>query len=172
MSGVDQHAEAHRLRAELGYGARRIGKELGISRHAATQLLARPLRRPLAEVTGAVAEPVADVAEVTGQPRRPVAAPAAPVAARVASHLDALIGQAPARPRRLVIDLEQFPGLAEDLALLQETGAAAAEVVNFAIDRLAGVYRTARARGVLADGQAFDVTDMHLKPRPLVRRTV
>lgn len=150
MSGVDQHAEAHRLKAEHGWGARRIAAELHITRHAATQLLARPLPQP--------------VAEVAEESRRPVAEVAVPVAARVASHLDALVGQAPARPRRLVVDLDAFPGLAEDLALLEETGAAAAEVVNFAIDRLATAYRTARARGLLRRGQAFDVTDMRLKP--------
>lgn len=43
MSDVDQHAEAHRLKEELNYGARRIAQELGITRHAATQLLKRPL---------------------------------------------------------------------------------------------------------------------------------
>jgi hypothetical protein len=150
VSGVDQHAEAHRLRAELGWGARRIAAELHITRHAATQLLARPLPQP--------------VAEVAEQPRRPVAEPVAPVAARVASHLDALVGQAPARPRRLVVELDDFPGLAEDLALLEETGAPAVDVVNFAVDRLATAYRTARARGLLRRGQAFDVTDMRLKP--------
>lgn len=175
MSGVDQHAEAHRLKDELGYGARRIAEELGITRHAATQLLNRPLakpvRRPLAqpvaEVTRTVAEPVAEVAEVAERSLQPVAVPAQPVAARVASHLDALVGQAPATPRRLVIDLEQFPGLADDLALLEETGAAAAEVVNFAVDRLASAYRIARERGLLRDGQAFNVTSMDLQPRPL-----
>lgn len=164
MSGVDQHAEAHRLKDELGYGARRIAQELGITRHAATQLMNRPLPQPVADAGRPVAEPVADVAEVAGQPLRPVAAPAVPVAVRVASHLDALVGHAPARPRRLVVDLDDFPGLADDLALLQETGASAAEVVNFAVDRLASVYRTARDRGRLRPGQAFDVTDMRLKP--------
>ena len=153
MSGVDEHAEAHRLKTELGYGARRIGKELGISRYAAEQLLARPLAQPVAEASRLVAEPVAEVAD---QER--------PVAARVASHLDVLVGQAPTRPRRLVVDLDDFPGLAEDLALLEETGAAAAEVVNFAVDRLADAYRTARGRGLLRRGQAFDVIEMRLKP--------
>lgn len=158
MSGVDQHAEAHRLKNELNYGARRIAAELGITRHAATQLLSRPLPQPVAEV-----------AEVTARPLRPVAEPVVPVAARVASHLDALVGQAPARPRRLVVDLDQFPGLADDLGLLAETGAAAAEVVNFAVARLADVYRTARQQGRLQAGQAFDVTSMWLQPRPLRR---
>ncbi|MDX3161914.1 hypothetical protein PV369_41815, partial [Streptomyces scabiei] len=84
MSAVDQHAEAHRLKAEHGYGARRIGQELGISRHAATQLLARPLPQPVAatapvsaagvaEERPPVAEPVAGVAAT----RRPVAEPVA-----------------------------------------------------------------------------------------------
>lgn len=160
MSGVDQHAEAHRLRDELGYGARRIAAELGITRHAATQLLARPLPQPVAEV-----------ADAAGQPRRPVAEPPVPVAARVASHLDALIGQAPPTPRRLVVDLDDFPGLAEDLALLQETRASAAEVVNFAVDHFASAYRTARANGQLRRGQAFEVAHMQLKPAATARRT-
>lgn len=169
MSGVDQHAEAHRLKNELHYGARRIAAELGITRHAATRLLARPLTQPVADVTAAAARPVAEVADAAARPLRPVAAPVVPVAARVTSHLDALVGQAPARPRRLVVDLDQFPGLADDLGLLAETGAAAAEVVNFAVDRLAAAYRTAREQGRLQAGQAFDVTSMWLQPRPLRR---
>lgn len=42
MSAVDEHAEAHRLNTELGYGARRIAAELGITRYAAEQLLKDP----------------------------------------------------------------------------------------------------------------------------------
>lgn len=73
MSAVDRHAEAHRLRDEDGYGARRIATELGISRHAATLLLARPLPQPVADVVAEVAEPVA-----AEEP--PVAEPVAEVA--------------------------------------------------------------------------------------------
>ncbi|WP_432193783.1 hypothetical protein [Streptomyces sp. bgisy027] len=154
MSGVDQHAEAHRLRAELGWGARRVATELGISRHAAAKLLTRPL-----------AEAAAPVAEVAERPRRPVAEVAAPVAARVASHLDVMVGQAPPPPRHMVVvDLKRFPGLAEDLALLEETGAYAAEVINYAVGRLAGAVRTARERGVLREGQRWELTHMWLRP--------
>ncbi|SBT89407.1 hypothetical protein GA0115233_100954 [Streptomyces sp. DI166] len=42
MNAADLHAEAHRLKAELGYGARRIAKELGITRYAAEQMLKQP----------------------------------------------------------------------------------------------------------------------------------
>ncbi|CBG73474.1 hypothetical protein SCAB_64711 [Streptomyces scabiei 87.22] len=98
MSAVDQHAEAHRLRDEDGYGARRIAAELGITRHAATRLLAQPLPQPVADQVAEVAAerlPVADqVAEVAAQ-ERPVAEPVAelavperPVAARVAEVAD------------------------------------------------------------------------------------
>jgi hypothetical protein len=98
----EQHAEAHRLRDEDGYGARRIAKELGITRHAATQLLARPLPQPVAvpvaagepsvaepeAVPGAepagVAEPVAGVAAE----QRPVAEPVAELAGLVAEVAD------------------------------------------------------------------------------------
>jgi hypothetical protein len=155
VSGVDEHAEAHRLKTELGYGARRIGKELGISRYAAEQLLAQPVAEPVAVEVRPVAEPVGQVADE-------VAEPAAAAAVGVAD-------QAPAR-RVLVIDLDRFPGLAEDLELLQRTGAATEDVVNFAVDKLAGVYRQARARGLLRDGQAFDVKHMWLRPRPYVRQ--
>ncbi|NUS29786.1 MAG: HTH domain-containing protein [Streptomyces sp.] len=70
----------------------------------------------------------------------------------------------------LVVALDDSPGLAEDLALLQEAGADAAEVVNFAVDRLATAYRTARGRGWLRPGQAFDVVQMQIKPAAGVRR--
>lgn len=45
MSAVDQalHAEAHRLKAEHRWGARKIGRALGITRYQATLLLAQPL---------------------------------------------------------------------------------------------------------------------------------
>ncbi|MFE6282461.1 hypothetical protein [Streptomyces sp. NPDC057877] len=160
MSAANQHAEAHRLKAEHpGWGARRIAEQLGITRHAASQLLARPLPQPVADVRPPVAEAVAEVA-----------APVRPVADRVTGHLDALTGHRPDSGRRLVLDLDQFPGLAEDLAELQQTGASPAEVVNFAIDRLATAYRTARDRGLLREGQSFDVVRMWLKPAA-ARRT-
>lgn len=69
-----------------------------------------------------------------------------------------------------MVALDDSPGLAEDLALLQEAGADAAEVVNFAVDRLATAYRTARGRGWLRPGQAFDVVQMQIKPAAGVRR--
>ncbi len=40
---------AHRLKAELGYGARRNAQELGIALHTATHLLAQPLGGQRAE---------------------------------------------------------------------------------------------------------------------------
>jgi hypothetical protein len=166
VSGLDLHAEAHRLKAELGYGARRIAKELGITRHAATQLRARPRPPPGAAAAPAAAAPVAGVAGAARQ----VAEPAGPVADRVAGHLAALVGDSPAGGRRLVIDLDRFPGLAEDLALLQETGASAADVVNFAVEKLASVYRNARARGCLGRGQRFAVLSMRIRPGGVSRQ--
>jgi len=137
VSAVDQHTEAHRLMSR-GYGARRIARELGITRYAAEQLMKQPLPQP-------VAEPAADSVADDGRP-----------VAELVSHL-------PDGGRRLVIDLDRFPGLAEDLALLQRTRASAEQVVDFAIDRLASVYRNALASGRLRDGQAFDVVDMRLR---------
>lgn len=131
MSGVDQHAEAHRLKDELGYGARRIGKELGISRYAAEQLLARP-----------VAEPVGQVADE--------------VAVQVAEHL--------ADGGRLVIALDQFPGLAEDLAVLRRTGCTAQAAVDYAVAILAEAYRNALRDGLLAEDEPLDVTGMEIRP--------
>jgi hypothetical protein len=91
----EQHAEAHRLRAEDGYGARRIAAELGITRHAATQLLARPLPQPVAEPVAEVAELVAEpVAEVADK-RPPVAevhAPAEPLAVEERPLVAAAVG--------------------------------------------------------------------------------
>lgn len=159
MSVVDEHAEAHRLKAECGWGARRIAAELGITRYAAEQLLARPPAEPVAEVADA-GRPVAGLVD---QPVGQVAEPVGQVADEVA--------EAPPARRVLVIELDRFPGLAEDLQLLQRTGVAeAAVVVNFAVDKLAGAYRQARVRGLLRDGQAFDVRHMWLRPRPPVRQ--
>ncbi|MEU3256146.1 hypothetical protein [Streptomyces sp. NPDC006997] len=144
MSDVDQHAEAHRLKVQHGWGARRIAERLGITRYRAKQLLARPVAERVVEV----AERVAEVVE--------------PVADRPA----ALVSHRPAGGRRLVLDLDQHPGLAEDLAELQRTSGATspAEVIDWAVDRLATAARTARARGLLREREPFDVVRMWLKP--------
>lgn len=185
MSAVDEHAEAHRLKTELGYGARRIAGRLGISRYAAEQFLDRPLPGPAADASG---EPVADeVAAPVGQ-ERPLAEVAEPVAVQVADEARPVAGVAD-RPLTavghaagaadgalvgplLVIDLGRFPGLAEDLAVLQGTGATAEEAVNYAAAALAQAYRNALAAGRLRPGQVFDVVEMRLRagPRP-ERRT-
>ncbi|MFJ2303795.1 MULTISPECIES: hypothetical protein [unclassified Streptomyces] len=185
MSVVDQHAEAHRLKNELGYGARRIGTELGITRHAATQLLDRPLPQPVAEV-----------AEVTRQP-------AVPVAERVAGHLAVIVGHRPqtqplddvdriqrpavadqteatdqppaappALPRRAAgplagIDVSQWPALRRDLAILAQCGRSPEALVHQAVVTLAHSYRQALARGELAPGQPFIAMDMTLRPLPM-----
>ncbi|MFJ5156362.1 hypothetical protein ACIQCF_33340 [Streptomyces sp. NPDC088353] len=191
MSAVDQHAEAHRLKNVLGYGARRIGKELGITRHAATQLLDRPLPQPVAEV-----------AEATRQP-------AVPVAERVAGHLAVMVGHGPqtqplddvdrsqrskvadqaeatdqppaappALPRRVAqplagIDVSQWPALRRDLAVLAQCGRSPESLVHQAVVTLAHSYRQALARGELAPGQPFIAMDMTLRPLPMpaARRT-
>ncbi|WP_225080481.1 hypothetical protein [Streptomyces sp. CoT10] len=185
MSAVDQHAEAHRLKDELGYGARRIGKELGITRHAATQLLDRPLPQPVAEA-----------AEVTRKP-------AVPVADRVAGHLAVMVGHRPetqplddadrsqdsevadqteatdqpaaalpALPRRVAeplagIDASQWPALRRDLAVLAQCGRSAEALVHQAVVALAYGYRQALARGDLEPGQPFIAVDMTLRPLPV-----
>ncbi|MEW2636441.1 hypothetical protein AB0903_33595 [Streptomyces sp. NPDC048389] len=147
MSAVDEQAEAHRLKSELGYGARRIGKELGISRYAAERLLARPLPQPVAEPVGQVVAEVAEpVAEVADRPAE-VAEPVAEVADR---------------PGRLVLEL--YPGLADDLATLQRTGCTAEAAVDYAVAVLAGAYRNAVQLGVLSDGDVLDVLAVTFRP--------
>lgn len=142
MSAVDEEllAAAHRLSRERGWGARRIGQELGISRYAAGQLLARPLADRPAEAADQVAEPVAV--------RWPT-----PV-----GHLEA--GQ------RLVVDLGDRSELAADLRLLREsTGTRTdADVVDYAIATLAAAYRQALASGLLRPGQPLRIADISLRP--------
>jgi hypothetical protein len=145
VSDVDQHAEAHRLKSELGYGARRIGDRLGISRHAATLLLSQPLAEQIAEV----AEPVAEVAATDGQERRPVAELRLP--RRVAEPLAG-------------VDLGQWPAARRDLAVLVQTGRSAEAMAHQAITALAHHYRRALARGELQPGQPFLISDVTLRP--------
>ncbi|MEV7959329.1 hypothetical protein ACIO6T_41275 [Streptomyces sp. NPDC087532] len=153
MSAVDEGAEARRLADEDGLSQRQIAKRLGVSRYRVGRLLADQARP--------VAGPVADQA-------RPVAEPADHAAALVAVRPTAVADQVAdggLPGSLLVIDLDRYPGLAEDLDLLRCTGGATAQdVVNFAVDRLACAYRHARARGLLHDGQAFDVAAMWLNP--------
>lgn len=170
MSAVDQHAEAHRLKDELGYGARRIAEQLGVSRHAASRLLARPLPQPpadpVAEAVDEVAGPVAEAVAGVAVEARPVAGAGRLVAGEVAVRPTAMAVPVASGPcDLLVVDLRRYPGLAEDLELLQRSGApGAGAVVDFAVDRLASAYRFARASGLLRDGQSFAVTGMHIKP--------
>lgn len=154
MSDRDQHAEAHRLRDERGFGARRIAAELGITRHAATQLLARPLAdRPAAEVAE-VADPVAaggrqPVAAADSQTRRPSARARLP--RRVAQPLAG-------------VDVSQMPALRRDLAVLAATGRPAEALVHQAVTALAHHYSRALADGHLQPGQPFIVSDMTMRP--------
>ena len=169
MSAVDQHAEAHRLKAEHGYGARRIGQELGISRHAATQLLARPLPQPVAAAEPApaarvaekrppVAEPAAEVAAL----RRPVAEPvvegvvvaAGPVGHTVGAVRMPLPG---AGSPWLRVDLGRRRGLLRDLVALARVGLQIPYVVEDVLRAFAAAYHQALATGRLQRGQGYDV---------------
>ncbi|MDX2566057.1 hypothetical protein PV413_23830 [Streptomyces scabiei] len=169
MSAVDQHAEAHRLKAEHGYGARRIGQELGISRHAATQLLARPLPQPVAatapvsaagvaEERPPVAEPVAGVAAT----RRPVAEPVAEgvvVAAAPVGHMTGAV-QFPrpdARSPWLRVDLSRRRGLLRDLVALTRVGLRIPYVVEDVLRAFAAAYHQALSAGRLQRGQGYEV---------------
>ena len=157
MRDVDQHTEAHRLKRELGYGARRIAEELGITRHAATQLLARPLADQPAEVAEPVAE-VADrvaavVAATDGQERRPVAALRLP--RRITEPLPDPLA---------VLDDHQQRAVRRDLAVLAQTGCTADELLTQAVAALAYGYRLALQRGQLEAGQPVAVTAMRLRP--------
>lgn len=152
MSGIDQHAEAHRLKNELGYGARRIAEQLGITRHAATLLLGQPLPQPVAEVAAGGSQPVAVVAATDGQERRPVAELGLPQ--RLPQSLDG-------------IDVSRSRALRRDLALLAQTGRTAEALVHQAVVAMAHHYRQALADGRLQPGQPFHVRAMTLTPLPV-----
>lgn len=141
MTPVDQAAEARRL-AAADVSQREIARRLGVSRYKVGQLLADQSGQPPAPVVDQSGHADRSVDQSTGQ----------------------AVDQRPASGRCLVIELDRYPGLAEDLALLQGTRAAPVDVVNFAVDRLASAYRGALARGRLSVGQAFDVTAMSIRP--------
>ena len=169
MSAVDQHAEAHRLKNDLGYGARRIAQELGVSRHAATQLLARPLPEPVADERRPVAEPVAEVADqerlAVGQvvDRRPPVAEApvegVVVKAQPVGHVTGAV-RFPlpgARSPWLRMDLSRRPWLLRDLVRLARIGLQIPTVVDLAVRSFAAAYWQAVTRGELDPGQAYEV---------------
>ncbi|MEU9654429.1 hypothetical protein AB0E00_36810 [Streptomyces sp. NPDC048110] len=153
MSDVDQHVEAHRLKRDLGYGARRIGQELGITRHAATLLLSQPLAAP-------VAEPVAEVAAGGSQTAAAVAASDGERRPEARQRL----------PRRLTdqplagLDEEQERAVRRDLAVLAQSGCTPDVLLTQAVAALAYGYRLALDRGQLERGQPFMVTAMRLRP--------
>ncbi|MFF8034888.1 hypothetical protein [Streptomyces sp. NPDC016626] len=162
MSAVDQHAEAHRLRRDLGYGARRIAQQLGITRHAATQLLAQPLADQPAGVAEPLAaggsQPAAVVAATDGQDRRPVAELRLP--RQVSDPLADM-------------DVSQWRALRKDLAVLAQTGSQPEALVHQAVVQFAYSYRQALAAGELQPGQPVLITGMTLRPagRPAARPT-
>jgi hypothetical protein len=183
VSAVDQHAEAHRLKAEHGYGARRIGQELGISRHAATQLLARPLPQPVAATAPVPAARVADGRPTVAEPvcqeqpaSRPVAEPVAGVVGQRLPVADPRaegvvvpagpVGQAAgavrfplagARSPWLRVDLSGRRGLLADLMTLVRFGLRIPYVVEDVLSGFAAAYHQAVTTGQLAPGQAYDV---------------
>jgi hypothetical protein len=176
MSAVDQHAEAHRLKTEHRYGARRIAKELGITRHAATQLLARPLAQPVADQVAEVVEerpPVAEPVAELAVTERPVAAPVAGVAGQrppVAVGVVVPSGQVAevtgvarlfrlpgSRSPWLQVDLAGRPWLLRDLMRLVRLGLQIPHVVDIAVRSFAAAYWEAVTGGHLDPGQPYEV---------------
>ncbi|MDX3748702.1 hypothetical protein [Streptomyces sp. AK08-02] len=185
MTAVDPHAEAHRLRAELGYGARRIAGRLGISRYAAEQLLDKPLPAPVAEVADTSAEPVAEVvgqerpvaergAEVAGPVADPdgqqvsvVAVPSAPVrrVAGVAALVFRPVAGVPsaAAVPWLQVELGGRPWLLRELRRLAWWGLRLPTVVDLAVRSFAAAYHQAITTGQLQPGQPYEV-QTHIRP--------
>ncbi|MFM9563280.1 MULTISPECIES: hypothetical protein [Streptomyces] len=186
MSAIDAHAEAHRLRAELGYGARRIAGRLGISRYAAEQLLGKPLPAPVAKPADALGQPLADrvadrVAEVADEARpvaervaeqdrqvaAVVAAPSAPVrrVAGVAGLVFRPVAGVPSAPvvPWLQVELGGRPWLLRELRRLAWWGLRLPTVVDLAVRSFAVAYHQAVTTGRLQPGQPYEV-QTHIRP--------
>ncbi|WP_055527751.1 hypothetical protein [Streptomyces graminilatus] len=178
MSAVDKHAEAHRLRAEQGYGARRIAGRLGISRYAAERLLDKPLPEPVADEVAEVADqerPVAQpVAEVADE-ERPVAEPVTEVVAVPSAAVRRVAGVAglvfrpvagaplaPAVPW-LQVELGGRPWLLRELRRLAWLGLRLPTVVDLAVRSFAVAYHQAITTGRLQPGQRYEV-QTHIRP--------
>jgi hypothetical protein len=167
MTEQERHAEAHRLKTECRYSERRISAELGITRYAVKQLLARPLPQPVADQKPPVAEPVAEVAdqERPVADQRPSVAEGVVVAAAPVGHV-AGVARFPlpgARSPWLRIDLSRRRGLLRDLVALARVGLQIPHVVEDVIRAFAAAYHQAVATGQLAPGQAYD---MQIRVRP------
>ncbi|WP_200302271.1 hypothetical protein [Streptomyces adelaidensis] len=169
MTEQERHAEVHRLKAEHGYGARRIGQELGISRHAATRLLAQPRPQPVAAAAPVQVAEVADQRPPVAVGSQPVAEerlPAAGVAAGVAVPAESsghvagvarLFRMPGARSPWLQVDLSGRPWLVRDLMRLARIGLQIPYVVDIAVRSFAAAYHQAVTRGDLVPGQAYEV---------------
>lgn len=190
MTRTDRRTLVRQLRDE-GLSQRAIAKRLKVSKDTVRRDLEAPDPRRTEEDAPPDAPDDSSAPQVSGgdTPQdAPVDAPPPGLARRVAQPLDdADVSQGPAvrqdlgvpaqtggpdedaPGRRLVIDLARHPGLAEDLALLETTGATTAEVIDYAVDRLAATVRNARARGLLAEGQRFEVINMRLRALPFAR---
>lgn len=183
MNAVDQHAEAHRLKAEHGYGARRIAEQFGITRHAATLLLSHPptAAAVVAEPVAEVAEPVAAAPEDDSQERQPLAEPVAEVAASQAQPLPVVAAtdgheRRPAAvlrlPRRIPVDsrltldmdLSTQPVLRRALADLAVTGLTAEELVGQGLVVLALAYRQGVAAQRISPQGRFTVLGARAVP--------
>lgn len=69
---------------------------------------------------------------------------------------------------RVEMDLRAWPAMRRDLAVLAQTGRTTEELISQAVVVLAYGYRQALARGDLAPGQPFVVTDLTLRPDALL----
>lgn len=174
MSTVDQHAEAHRLKAGQ-YSERRIAAELGITRYAVKQLLAQPVvdqKPPVAEPVAEVADQERPVVDQTWRPdvqERPVGKPVAGHRPSVAEGV--VVAAAPvghvagavrfplpgARSPWLRVDLSRRRGLLRDLRALARVGLQIPHVVEDVLRAFAAAYHQALSTGQVRRGQGYEV---------------
>jgi DNA-binding transcriptional MocR family regulator len=157
VTRADRRTLVRQLDAE-GLSRRQIAARLGISKDTVRRDLRQPEQECAAghtpDAPGDAPEGAPQVAPPPG-PGAPVGAPAPAVA-----HDGA----------RLVVDLSQRLGLADDLAVLARTGRSPAELLGQAVGAVADAYRAALRDGRIEPGVPFFLPPVALRPAPWMRR--
>ncbi|MFD6035277.1 DeoR family transcriptional regulator [Streptomyces griseoincarnatus] len=165
--------EPHLTRKEL---AQRLGlKKDTLRRDLAAIEEARAQKAQAARAESADDTPAPGPALPAPQASEPSAPGARPVRTGAAPHTgeEAQRAQPVRLPRRgpgarVEMDLRAWPAMRRDLAVLAQTGRTPEELISQAVVVLAYGYRQALARGDLAPGQPFVVTDLTLRPPALL----
>lgn len=162
MTRTDRRTLVRQL-ADEGLSQRQIAVRLGISKDTVRRDLRQDVRQPEQDSAAGQApdEPQDPPQGAPGD--APAPGPGAPP--ETVAHPVAQGGA------RLVLELDQMPRLAADLAVLARSGWSAVDVLGRAVGAVADAYRLALREGLIDEGVPFFLPPIELRPAPWLRRS-